>query len=453
MNKYLKYIIGITALSALANVCWAETQIINNAMQNFQTAGASVNAKLIKPAIATACVAVTIQWILTHWKDIFNSDLSSSLAKSVGLVTWLGATITLINHQEILTNAYTAYLKLSGNLAGVSTDEFTPGAVITEAKRVIMAVHSAVFRVAGNHAWQVIENLGAVITLLVVDVVVAISFFMIALSIFVTNLEFWMMFSVAPLAFGLIPLTTFRDQGFAPIKGVISIGLRILILGVVVAVAKQITESCISGLDSLVIKENDSLIASMLEYLAGMFGCALMALSAGKIASSIASGSASFSGADAMKGGMQMASAAAVMTAAGMGAASLGKAALEGAASAGSGLANAAGKGMEALRNIGSGGVSPVGAPGSGMSNGFGGSPTSERPSFERASGGGTSNAPSSSSPGNASSAGIGGSGPSAEPNKGPSALDKLGSSIENAANQNAHDTHSVGVQMHISKE
>jgi hypothetical protein len=458
MNKYLKYIIGITALSMLTNFCWAETQIINNAMQNFQAAGASVNAKLIQPAIATACAALTIQWILTHWKDIFNGDLSNTLAKSVGLVTWFGATVALIRHQEVLSNAYTGYLTLSGNLAGVSASDFTPGAVIGEAKTVITAVNSAVWRAAGNNGWQITETLGTAITVVVINIVVATSFFMIALSLFVTNLEFWMMFAVAPLAFGLIPLTAFRDQGFAPIKGVISIGLRILILGVVVAVAKQMTESCVSGLNSFAIKENESLIAAMLEYLAGMFGCALMSLSAGKIASSIASGTANFSGSDAIKGGMAIAGVAAAGAAiAAPFLAPAAKGAMNGMGAAAKGIGNGISKGIEAFQNRGSGSVSPGGAPGGGMSNGFGGPPTRERPSFEssmaEANKSSSSNSPVSSSPGNAGSAGISGSGPNAEPPKGPSALDKIGDSMGKAANHHSQDGHSVGVQMHISKE
>lgn len=450
-KKILLFLAGLFAVQA----AFAGNSI-ETAMANFQQAGASINSKLIVAGTRTACVAVLIQWILTYSKEIFTGEISNTLAKGFGILTWFGASMALLKFPDVLSNAYFAYLKLAGNLAGLSTTDFTPGTVIDQGATVLSALWSGALKMVGNHAWEIGQNIIIASVMIVVSVIIMASYFMIALGLFVANLEFWMMFAVAPLAFGLIPLSAFRDQGFAPIKGAMSLGLRLLILGIVVAVAKQLTETAINNLANLKQEDGQVLLAVYYSYLAGIFGCAVMAISAGKIASSIASGSANFSGSDAIKAGMAIAATAGAAGALGGGALNLAK---EAASAGGKGL-SALGNGLEALKNAAAPKVSPSalgGAPGGAPSsmNGFGGPPTRERPSLGASSNAGSSTPSASPTPGNANSAGIGGPNSGGQPQqpKGPGALDQLSSSLSNAANQHAQDGHSVGVQMHISKD
>lgn len=432
MWKIAKHMSALAAC-LFCSLAWAaDAPSVNTVMDNFRNAGLSINSQLVKPAISTAAIALSLQWIISHWKDIFNSDLSNTIAKTVGMMSWFGLTVALIQHQDLLTKIFDGYVSLSGQLAGISGNDFTPWAVINEGRQVMDATHEAVGKMAGNSAYAIGENVLAAGTLLVVDMILMICFFVIALSLFVTTIEFYMMFSIAPLAFGLIPLAAFRDQGMAPIKGVISIGLRLLILAVVVAVAKQLSGALIASLADG-ISGTGSIMSRCMEYHAGIGGCAVMAFSAGKLAAAIASGSASFSGSDAMRAGMQLGTTAAV----GVGAAAavgVGAAAATGkASSALPGLGKAAGQATGALMKMGGAQASSPG--------GFGGSPVQQRPSAENTA---RANAATSQP------AGIGGSenAQSAGSKSGPSAMQRLGDSAGKAVEQQSHDQQAVSVSL-----
>lgn len=498
MKPYVKSAAALL-LYCCATSVFAETEVTKGVMDQFKGAALQIHDDLVNPALKTACAAVLLQWIFTYWKELFNADLSNSLAKAVGLITWFGATVLMINNADLLTNAFDGYLALAGSLSNISGNDFTPGALIVKGIDMIDATNQA-FKVAtGDHWWQFMENIGGALMLVFANIFTFLAFLVIALSLFVAQLEFWIMFAVAPLAFALIPLSAFRDQGFAPVKGVISLGLRILILGLVVAVTNSLTTTVVDLFTNPGLPAGEGVFTPIWYYLAGMAGCAMMSLSAGKIASSIASGSASFSGADAIKGGMQMAAVAGAGALAAGGLMSMAGRAGQSALGAAPGAGRALGKAMSAAENFMSGGkmgVSPAGGGGasgggsesassgeSAPGSNFGGPVNQERPSFDSgsasggggdssgssssaSSGGADSAAPSSSAgtalpAGNASSAGIGGGGAGMSNDQllkalkpqAPSALQKMGSASKTAGDHLSQDAHAVGVQIHVSKD
>lgn len=291
----------------------------NGVMCQFRAAATRINRELINPAISTACVAVLLQWMITYTKDIFKPDLSDFIPKMAGMVTWISVTVALINGIDRMSAIFVQYLGLAGSLSSLSSVQFSPGYVIDKTLDAISATNEAFARVGtgdstGLAAIAAIgQNMFSALMLMFANIFTFLAGLIVALSLFVAILEFWIMFAVAPLAFGLIPLSAFRDQGFAPIKGLLSLGLRVLILGVVVSVFSALTDVVVSAMNSAsgASGESKEVMGAVWYYLAGMAGCAMMALSAGKIASAIASGSASFSGADAIKGGLQIATTAA----------------------------------------------------------------------------------------------------------------------------------------------
>lgn len=434
----------------------------------FKAATNRINQQLIQPAIATACAAVLLQWVLSYWKDLFKADISDMLLKAAGIITWFGATVILITNVDRMSTMFTDYLKLAGSLSSLSTTQFSPGGVIDKTLDAISATNKAFNGASPGGFLDVASNMFAALMLIFANIFTFMAGLVVALSLFVAILEFWIMFAVAPLAFGLIPLSAFRDQGFAPIKGLISLGLRVLILGVVVSVFSSLTDVVIQAMNSKQsVGDAPTLMGAVWYYLAGMAGCAMMALSAGKIASSIASGSASFSGADAIRGGMQLTSTAA----AGAGAVVAGKALL--GTAGGNALGDAAKRAAASMpssydtgRSMGNA-VSNLlhGAPGLGVSpsdgSGFG-QPIDNRPAF--AAPGGESPSPSApaststASPstgaaptGDARTAGISGAGdnkPSSD-----SRNRSFGEKVSDAAQAQSQDTHAVSIQMHVGKD
>lgn len=505
MQKIIKIISGLSLFILSSSIAWAVESQLPGMMTNFQSSATQINTKLFAPALITASAALSLQWIATHWKEIFSGDISSMFAKTVGVISWFGFSVFLLNNSSLLSDMFSGYLNFAGVLSGIGVDGFSPGNIISNGILIIGKTNDAFSVAADSSWWEMGDNMVAALMLSFANIFTFIAFLMISLSVFVAQMEFWVLFSVAPLAFALIPLSAFRDQGIAPIKGLISLGLRLIILGVIVSVTKTMTTTLVSQLEAGLPK-GTAMYEPIWYYLAGMAGCAMMAMSAGKIASSIASGSASFSGTDAIKGGMQMATTAA----AGAAVATAGVAAVGAATNAASkgaiGAASGAGRAVGAMSARGNLGISPAGGggapviggplptasgasgqalnsksagPSSGASapstsgdastagigggdsgsnnkgatpaasSGEGSSATSASP----ASSGGAQSAKVSGSsdsaaPGNASTAGIGGGNPTApkEPSNGPSGMSKMGDAIHRAAESNAQDNQAVAV-------
>lgn len=337
----------------------ADANVTGGVMQNFRSATESINTQLVAPALITATAALTLQWILTYAKEVFNGDLSNTLAKAVGLISWFGFAVLLIKSQTEFGSYFEQYAGLAASLSGLSDVQFSPGHLIDNATMVIAKVNEAFERGANRHFWQVGSNMFAALMLVFANIFTYIAFLVIALSVFVAQLEFWVMFSVAPLAFALIPLSAFRDQGFAPIKGLISLGLRIIILGIITAVVNRLTDTLVTTMNSVDLNGYASAFDPVWHYLAGMAACAMMAITAGKIAAAIASGSASFSGADAIRGGLQMASVAAVGTAAVAGGALAAKSAMSAVKDGAYGAGHGVGKMLGEFANRGNTNVMP----------------------------------------------------------------------------------------------
>jgi hypothetical protein len=282
--------------------------------------------------------------------------------------------------------------------------------------------------------------------------------FVLALSVFMVQLEFWMMFAVAPLIFGLLPLSAFRDQGMAPLKGVMAMGLRIILLGTTIGVAKLATDSMVAKISDPNLPPLNLMGPDMTQLYFVIVGVAAMAISSGKIAASIASGSASFSGSDAIRTGTTIVQTATA-------GAALGAAAARTVAAPAMAGAKAVGEAVKSmgsqLASRGRAKVTPVGGPtgGSTAFGEFGGSLNQPRPSPFSSGSAGTASPSSAATPvqqprgtntptGNTNTAGIGGS-TSALERQGPSALQRIGDAASRAAEHHAtQDQGSVSIAM-----
>lgn len=371
--KLIYRLLSFLFLLGFSSFAFAQDDQFPNLMNQYKQISGNINNDLIKPALMLAASALSLQWILSHWRDIYTGDITGLLAKMVGVVSWGGVTFWLLQHQDLLSSTFSGYLKMAGIVSGIGEAGFDPGEIVAQGIDLIQRINNAFTKGIGftiNPA-EIANNMLLALLLVFANIVAFFAYLIVALSVFVCQTEFWLMFAVAPLAFALIPLSAFREQGIAPVKGVISLGLRIIILAVVVRVTNDLTDNLAAALSGTK-ESSENFFSPILFYLAGMCASAIMAFSAGKIASSIASGSASFSGADAIKGGMQLATSAAVgagaVAAVGAAAGNTASAATKGLEAAGSGLGNSIGS----MRNANNLGVAP-GAPNAGGGGGLGG--------------------------------------------------------------------------------
>lgn len=419
-NKH--FLIAVAAI-LFCGAAVADAPSIDTVMHNFDTAANSVSQKLVTTAKRTALAALLLQWLLSYWKDMFSgAEIPSIIGKMVGMMMWCGASIWMIDNIDLMNVLYKQYLALAGEISGLQSG-FSPLSIIRKGQDVVSATHDALAKKAGASWYAFGENVLAAGSLIVTDVVILGAFFVLALSLFMVSVEFSMILAVTPLSLALIPLSALRDQGIAPLKGLLSVGLRVLILGVVMAVAQSLSDTVIASMQAKGIDgaQGSSILSRMFEYLAGILGCAVMSIYSGKIAAAIASGSASFSGADLVSGVGAAKDGASAVKASGQGLVESAKSAGSKVSGAASGLRSnlGGGGGGQGLGGFGgpSGGlnVSPTGVPSKDSgSHGFG-KPLSARPPGEASPARSAPSSPSAGSSqaaGNASTASIGGASP-----------------------------------------
>lgn len=432
----------------------ADAPSIDTVMHNFDMASNSVSQKLVTTAKRTALAALLLQWLLSYWKDMFSgAELPSMLGKMVGMMMWCGASIWMIDNIDLMNVLYKQYLALAGEISGLQNG-FSPLSIIQKGKAVVSATHAALAQKAGGNWFAIGENLLATGSLIVTDVVILGAFFILAMSLFMVSVEFSMILAVTPLSLALIPLSALRDQGIAPLKGLLSVGLRVLILGVVMAVAQSLSDTLIASIQTNGIQgaEDGSILSRMFEYLAGVLGCAVMSIYSGKIAAAIASGSASFSGADLVSGGSAIKDAGSAVKASGQGL-------VESVKSGASKLSGAAGGLRNNLAGGGGGGggvpggglnVSQAGVPGKDSGLGDFGKPIQPRPAF-----GSKGDGPAA---GKASTASIGGHSPassnaSSDQGQSGSAWSQLGKSTASLNEALQRDQAGVSVNVRLGGE
>lgn len=511
MKLFFMLLVGTFSV-VFATSAIADSGTLTPVMESLVTAAGDTNAKLVSYGLKILASALVLQWVITHWKDIFNGELSSILAKSVGIITWGGISFYMLDHLLLFKDAFLQYTLLSKDISGV---QFDAGSVWSNGVALQNNLVASFNKYTGSENFlSALTNIFPAMMLVIVCMLILLCYGFIAFAIFMCTAEFYFMFAVLPIIVPLISLQAFRDQGMAPIKGVIALGLRIIILGLIVKILGNVQTNAVSAFATMDKWHSFDIIFTAL---GGVFACAVATLSAGKIASSIASGSASFSGADAIKGGMQLATTAAVGAAAVTGGAaaivSAGNAASKGAIGAASGAGKIAGA-ISGRNNLGvspGGGAPGVGAPGGGApvvggphlssfgreqalhSKGGGdGSPASGGASGDTIGGGASApssggsksesnsgtpvtsatsatpdggvgssgkssgNTAASSASGNASAAGIGGAdgGSGKPPDKKPSQhAQRFGSAISQAGNMLSQDQHAVSISINARGE
>ncbi|MGS0741423.1 type IV secretion system protein, partial [Glaciimonas sp. GG7] len=290
------------------SVLAAETSL-PTVMNTLQSTSVAVNSQLTTMALRTLGAALLLQWILTNWKELFSGEITSLFQKIAGLVTWAGICFWAMGNQDILSTMFTGYLNMASNVTGI---KFTPENVwangVDLQNNMVIAFNNRTG--AADSLYSSLKNLLPSLLLMLACLLILVSYGVIAISILVAVSEFWLMFTVTPIAIALLGLQAFRDQGMAPLKGVISLGMRLIILGVIVKILASVQAEVVNAFENM---PQVNPLEIVWYALGGVFACAVMAFNAGKIASAIASGSSNFSGSDAIRGGLQMVSTAAAV--------------------------------------------------------------------------------------------------------------------------------------------
>ncbi len=302
-----------------------------------------------------AMLNITIKMV----RQLFNQgDLESSLSKFIGSIAWVSICVWLLmpgssnhnNGSDLIQGFVNWFLNVASLVSGGQGTSFSATDVLNlglyASNNLITSVAQAATGSVANVVTAVtmpVTSLLAVAMLMLTNIVVLGTCGYIALKVFMVKIETAIVIAVTPISFALLGIDALRDQGMAPLKYTIAVGLRILILGAVVGSITLVTTNLDSVLAAKVAQGGMTDIWTPI--LAAIFGYVLIAFLAFKsdsIASSLASGSSQMGTAD-------MASAVAAGVAAGAALASGGMAAGSAVAKTGGSMSDF----MKSLKNAG----------------------------------------------------------------------------------------------------
>ena len=165
---------------------------------------------------------VSLQFIITNFGSLKSGgDIQEIFAKVVGLLLSIGISLLLITKGPDFIDSVgnSIFSKALANIPSA-------GAIITATLGICTTLVAAIFTIG------IVNTAVAMLLVNVVLVVFGIGMYM-AMKVFMLYLELGMVVLLSPLSFSLLGLSALRDQGIAPLKSLISLIYRAVVLGVI----------------------------------------------------------------------------------------------------------------------------------------------------------------------------------------------------------------------------
>jgi len=203
-----------------------------------QKSASDVANKLVPYAVRLVGVLFIIQFAIRNHKAAFTiDDPKQLLAKLVFPIIWLGFLFYLINNSYPVLNAiFSSFLQL-GKIAAGGVD-LQPGNImwngIALQNNMVKAYNDATG--ASDGLMNAFKYFFPSMMLSVACLLILLSFFLIALATAIATLEFYLILAAAPIAFAMGGLDALKQSSIAPLQTMLSIGYRLIILGVIVGV-------------------------------------------------------------------------------------------------------------------------------------------------------------------------------------------------------------------------
>ncbi|VGO09311.1 Conjugative transfer protein TrbL [plant metagenome] len=271
---------------------------------SMQAASLAVADKLAPYGFRLLGLLFIIQLALRHGKQMFaGTELTQILAKLVFSVIWIGFLMWLINSHFYVLNAIFSSFQTLGGIAAGGVD-ISPGKIMSVGIQLQNNLGASYNDATGANDGLVaaLKHFFPSLMMMVACVSIMVSFFVIALAVAIATLEFYMIVAAAPIAFAMGGLDALKQSSISPLQAMLSIGYRVLILGVIVGVIGTQVGAWDAAFKTVKINDWTPIWTVVFGSLLG----AVAAFSAGKIAAALASGQSNISGNEAMFAGLQM---------------------------------------------------------------------------------------------------------------------------------------------------
>lgn len=252
---------------------------------------------------------LTLQFVLTNFRQLIRgADLQEVMAKTVGALFSAGLCITAVTYgpeyiDGVGNNLLSHFLASVPSASSVLTATISLCTTILAAAGIVSAVNNALASVLTTIFWVV---LGGGIYL--------------ACKVFMFYLELGMIVLVSPISFALLGLDTFRDQGLAPIKSLVSLVYRAVLFGVVFGAFTYVADSTAEAVQGIIWADPTSIVTNIKTLASSLIAYPILlflTFKSDSIAATLASGSAGLSNGDVGQAVAAGAAAGAAVAAAG----------------------------------------------------------------------------------------------------------------------------------------
>lgn len=398
----MKKLIIFLLLGFATQVVLAQSSAAGLAGTAIDTALKTVMNNLESIALRVLFALSVLQFTITGYGLVASGEIEASMGKFAKFIIWTAFCLWLLktsdsgdglsNGGHFIQSSVDGFLTLAGTWAGNGGSSFnTTDIVDTGFSSYGLVMKSVGKSLAGNPLTAALTlfvpgvSLMTLIMSFFIGLVMIITCGYIALKVFMVKLELAIMVAMSSLSFALLGLTGLRDQGFAPLKGMLALIYRVVVLGATVSAMSTMSKY----LSNHIATQPTGLIADVwTPLMSAAFGFVILAFVAHKsdsIASSLANGSASMGSGDVATAAATGAAVGAAIASGGASAVgatgNIGKA-LTGAQAGTASVANASAKGAggDLMKMAGGGGAPKSSAPVSGSGGGGGGGGSSASP-------------------------------------------------------------------------
>lgn len=246
-------------------------------------------------AVRILSMFMLVQFTLTNVNLLLRGDeLSQVWAKFLGSLLWFGICFYLMEAGAPFMQSVAGFFY--GKAGAIAGGSFTPGYALNFG----LALTNNLL-VALDNSQSILDSLNPFpsIMLGIVSVAILVVSALIAFKIFMLIAETSIVIAVSPLSFALLGLNALKDQGLAPLKYLIAMAYRAIILGAVIACMSKLGVHINKVFDSLPSLTSTGVWTPIWASVLGYSLLGLFAVKADSIAAMLASGSSQMSTGDA----------------------------------------------------------------------------------------------------------------------------------------------------------
>ena len=304
--KKLLFLIFTLCMASLAFAYDSPSDLVGATLQTSLT---TISNELQTLAIRLLFSFLVLQWVIDGYGMLgTDTDISSLVGKAAKAFTWAMFCLWLLdtsstgdglsNLGHFMRSTIDYFIGKASEWAGSSGGSFDAVDIleiglVAYGKITIAVVKTTATNVVNLAAAVAVPGLSFITALMVFStsaVIIACCAY-IALKVFMVKLQVAIFVCMAPFSVAMLGLKGLREQGFAPLKAILGLVYRIIILAAIVSTMKAVADNFAGIIDEQAVGIAADIWTPIM---GGMFGFILLAFlthKADELASSLASGS------------------------------------------------------------------------------------------------------------------------------------------------------------------